>query len=211
MGSARHRWLMIAAFAAIYMVWGSTYLAIRYAIETLPSLVMGGFRFFIAGAIMYVWGRRRAPAPTATEWRAGAAIGALLFLGGNGAVVVAERTIASGLAALLIATEPLMIASLEAVHTRRRPAGTRLVGLGLGVAGVALLVDPSTGGSLGGCLLVIGGSLTWALGSMYGNIAPRPKSPLLAAAIPMLAGGALMLVVGSLAGEWRGFDIAAVS
>lgn len=205
------RWIIVLAFAAIYIVWGSTYLAIRYAIDTMPPLIMAGLRFLIAGTLMYAWARRTAPAPTAAEWRAGAIIGALLFLGGNGAVVLAEKTVPSGTAALLIAVEPLWVAMLDALRTRTRPDGLRVAGLLLGLGGVAILVGPTAGGPLGGMILILLGSLTWAAGSIYGLGAPRPRSPAMSAAVPMLTGGAILLAVGTVRGEWGGLSPAAFS
>ena len=202
---------MVLAFAAIYVVWGSTYLAIRYAIETMPPLIMAGVRFLISGGLMYAWARRTAPAPTAAEWRAGAVIGALLFLGGNGGVVIAEKTVPSGTAALLIAVEPLWVAMLDALRTRTRPDGLRVVGLLLGLGGVAILVGPTAGGPVGGMLLVVLASLAWAAGSVYGLAAARPRSPAMSASVPMLTGGAILLAVGTARGEWTGLSPAAFS
>jgi len=205
------RWIVILAFAAIYVVWGSTYLGIRYAIDTMPPLMMAGVRFLIAGALMYAWARRTAPAPSASEWRAGAIIGAFLFLGGNGGVVLAEKTVPSGTAALLVAVEPLWVAMLDALRTGTRPDGLRVLGLLLGLGGVAVLVGPTGGGPVGGMILVLLASLAWAIGSVYGLRAPRPRSPAMSAAIPMLTGGAILLGAGTAAGEWSGFSPAAVS
>jgi drug/metabolite transporter (DMT)-like permease len=211
MSRVKNRWILLAAFAAVYVIWGSTYLAIRYAIETMPPLLMAGARFLLAGSMLYAFARRTAPAPRAAEWGAGALLGALLFLIGNGGVVVAEQTVASGLAALLIATEPLFITGLEAARTRRRPDTLRLMGLALGVVGVALLTGPLGGGSIFGVVLVLAASASWAVGSLYGQSAPRPRSPMLASAIPMLCGGLLLTVAGSVSGEWTGFSLARVS
>ncbi|HKA89525.1 MAG TPA: EamA family transporter [Haliangiales bacterium] len=207
----KNRWVLWAAFAAVYIIWGSTYLAIRYAIETMPPLLMAGCRFVVAGSILYAVARRTAPAPTAAEWRAGALLGGLFFLGGNGGVVLAEQTVASGLVALLIATEPLFVTGLDAARTRRRPDAMRMLGLALGVAGVAVLTGPLGGGSTFGVVVVLIASLSWAVGSVYGLTAPRPRSPALAAAIPMLCGGLLLLGAGTATGEWSALSAARVS
>jgi drug/metabolite transporter (DMT)-like permease len=211
MHRVKNRWLLLFAFAAVYVIWGSTYLAIRYAIETMPPLLMAAARFIVAGTILYAFARRSAAAPTAAEWRTGAILGALMFLIGNGAVVLAERTVASGLVALLIATEPLVVTALDSARTRRRPDGLRLMGLALGVVGVALLTGRMGGGSIVGALVVVAGSMAWAFGSVYGLTAPRPRSSMVAAAIPMLWGGLFLAIAGTLTGEWSGFSPAAVS
>jgi drug/metabolite transporter (DMT)-like permease len=111
---------VVVAFAAVYLIWGSTYLAIRFAVETLPPFLMAGVRFLVSGAALYLWARARgADAPTATHWRAATVVGAFLLLGGNGAVVWAEQRVPSGLAALLVATMPLWIVLLEWARAQR--------------------------------------------------------------------------------------------
>ncbi|HKP87413.1 MAG TPA: EamA family transporter, partial [Blastocatellia bacterium] len=133
------------AFAAVYVIWGSTYLAIRFAVETLPPFLFAGSRFLIAGAILYFWARLRGAArPDRINWRAALIIGGLLLLGGNGAVVVAEQSVPSGLTALLIATEPLMIVLLDwARPAGRRPDSRIFIGLALGLVGMFMLVGPA--------------------------------------------------------------------
>lgn len=209
---------LILAFAAVYVIWGSTYLAIRYAIETLPPFLFAGTRFLIAGAILYCWAwMRGAERPNGLNWRAAFIIGGLLLLGGNGAVVVAEQSVPSGLAALLIATEPLMIVLLDWA----RPAGHKpnrrvLLGLGLGLMGMFILVGPANimGEShinLFGAGLLALGSLSWAAGSLYGARARVVSSPILAAGMQMLAGGALLLATGLVRGEAQSFAFTDVS
>src|SRR5712671_4559452 len=136
---------LIAAFAAVYLIWGSTYLAIRFAVETLPPLLMAGVRFVIAGGILLLWARLRGRSggPTKTDWITGLVRGALLLLGGNGAVVWAEQKVPSGVAALLVAVVPLWLVLLDWLRPGgRRPATAVFVGLALGLAGLALLVGP---------------------------------------------------------------------
>ncbi len=212
------RWKLIAAFAAVYFIWGSTYLAIRYAIETLPPLTMAGGRFVIAGAILYGWARvRGAPLPLHRHWREAALIGALLLLVGNGGVVYAERLIPSGLTALLIATEPLCVVLLDWLRPGgRRPTPAVAAGLVLGFAGAALLFSPSTGAesvpiNMIGALSALVASLSWAAGSLYSIRSEQPASPLLATGMQLLAGGVLLLAAGLLAGEWNSLDLAAGS
>ena len=206
------------AFAAVYIIWGSTYLGIRYAIETLPPLLMAGTRFIIAGGVLYTWARLKgATRPARINWRAALVIGGLLLLGGNGAVVLAERSVPSGLAALLIATEPLIIVLLDwARPGGARPSGRVSLGLILGLVGMFILIGPVgiTGGSevsLVGAALLVAATLSWAAGSLYAARTKLAASPLMAAAMQMLAGGALLLLAGLAAGEASRFDVSQVS
>lgn len=211
--------LLIAAFAAIYILWGSTYLAIKYAIETLPPFISTGARFLLAGATLFVVGRfsKGYEKPTLKQWRASFVIGTLLFLGGTGGVVIAEHHITSGLAALLVATEPFWIVLLSWLWLKgARPDWKVALGLLIGFAGVYLLMDGaghagSETNQLFGIVLVIAAALCWATGSIYGVRAPTSKSPILAAGMQMLAGGSTLLLVGTLMGEWTNFKIASVS
>jgi drug/metabolite transporter (DMT)-like permease len=209
---------IIAAFASIYLIWGSTYLAIRYADQTIPPFIMGGVRFLISGAILYLWARRRgAPRPTRVHWRNAVIAGAFLLLGGNGAVVWAEQFVPSGMTALLVSILPFWLVIIEWVRPpRRRPAGAVLVGLVLGFVGIVVLVGPGDLGGHGdvrlvGALVLILGSLSWAIGSFYSRDAELPESGLLTTGMEMLGGGALLVIVGALAREWSGFDIHRVS
>lgn len=201
---------VIFAFAAVYVIWGSTYLAIRYAIDTLPPLLMASGRFLLAGAILYVIARQRGAAPPERHhWGPAFIIGGLMLLIGNGAVVLAERTVPTGMAALFIASEPLCVAVLSWLGAGgEAPRGRRLVALLAGLGGVALLVSgrDMAGADVLGVALCLLSSLSWAAGSLYSIRAPRPPSALVATAIQMLAGGALQLVAGTLLGEWSSFD-----
>jgi drug/metabolite transporter (DMT)-like permease len=212
------RWRVIAAFAAVYLIWGATYLFIRFAIETLPPFLMAGTRFLVAGGVLYgvAW-LGGAARPTRAQWGAAALVGGLLLLGGNGGVVWAEQSVPSGLAALLVAMAPLWMAVLDWVRPGGiRPSNGVALGLGLGFAGVILLVGPDelVGGGrvdpIGAGVLMVA-SLSWAAGSVYSRHGQRPASPLLGTGMQMLAGGVLLLVVGSATGEWVGFDYRAVS
>lgn len=209
-------WLL-AAFAAVYLIWGSTYLAIRYAIETLPPFLMAAARFLAAGGVLYAWVRLRGtPAPTRVHWRSALIVGALLLLVGNGAVVWAEHRVSSGVAALLVAVEPIWIVLLAWLRPGgTRPAARTWAGVALGLAGLVLLVGPAdlAGGRVDalGAGLVLVGTLGWAAGSLYGQRAPFPASPFLATAMQMLAGGALMLLAGLVTGEAGRLDPSAWS
>ncbi|MDQ3322183.1 MAG: EamA family transporter [Acidobacteriota bacterium] len=214
--------VLIAAFAAVYIFWGSTYLAIKYAIETLPPFIMAGSRFLIAGSILYVWARFSADyeKPSLKHWRTSLVVGTLLLLGGNGCVVIAEHYISSSLAALLIAVEPFWIVLLSwLLLGGNRPNWKVALGIVVGFAGVYLLVggqssaNAADGGNnqLLGAALVMTAAFSWALGSIYGLRATTPKSSLLTSGMQMLAGGFVLTLVGTFAGEWTKFNVADVS
>ena len=207
---------LIAAFAAVYVFWGSTYLAIRFTLETIPPFLFAGVRFLVAGALLYAWSARRAPRPTAVHWRSAAIVGALLLLGGNGSVVWAQQRVPSGLAALLVATEPLWIVLLATAMGRERLGPAGLFGVIMGFAGVALLVGPLPFASgepvelLGAVVIVLAAAL-WAIGSLYSREAPQPASQSLSTAMSMLAGGALLLLAAAVAGDFGRLDPGAIS
>lgn len=208
-------WLVWLALGTVYLVWGSTYLAIKVAIETLPSLVHAGVRFLVAGAI--VIGVVAVTRPAALRVTRGqlvtvAAAGVLLCLGGNGLVVLGEEGVASGLAALFVAALPLWIVLLRAAFGDR-PARTTVCGVAVGFAGVAVLLRPGAGGSsdVGHGALVVGASLCWAIGSFLATRRPMPANPFVATGLEMLCGGAALLAVGLARGELSGFSLAQVS
>lgn len=211
------RWKVVLAFLAVYIVWGSTYLAIRYAIDTLPPFLMAGVRFLVAGSVLFAWARLSgAPWPSWAQWRSAALVGGLLLLGGNGGVVWAERTVPSGIAALLVASEPLWIVLLDWLPPRpARPTGRVLAGIGLGFAGVALLIAPWESGAAAvdpvGAIVIVLAAASWAAGSLYSRRAELPGSPLLSTGTQMLTGGALLTLTGLGAGEAARFDPSAVS
>ena len=193
------------ALATVYIVWGSTYLAIAVSIRTMPPLLMLAARFLVAGLLLYVWARRRTSVrPTAREWRDAALTGGLLLLGGTGAVAVAEETIDSGVVALLVGAMPLWLA----VFDRKRLGPASVAGLVLGFGGVALLVSPGAAAFGPVSLVVIGGTICWALGSLASRGAAHAE-PLVGTAMQMLAGGALLVVAGLARGE--GADLQAPS
>jgi drug/metabolite transporter (DMT)-like permease len=217
-GERARRALIFVAFGAVYLIWGSTYLGIKYAIDTLPPFLMGGGRFLIAGAALIIWalvaGEER---PSRAHWISAAVIGGLLFLGGNGGVVWAEQYIPSGLTALLVATEPLWVVLLNwARHGGTSPSGKTMIGLLIGFAGIWLLTG-SAGladrGGMGivGSVVVIAAAFSWALGSVYTQRTQLPASPLLASGMQMLMGGALLTLAGTLSGEWTRLASGSVS
>jgi drug/metabolite transporter (DMT)-like permease len=208
---------LVAAFAAVYLLWGSTYLGIRFSIETLPPFFTQGVRFLLAGIVLYVWARARgARAPSRREWVGATITGALLFVCGTGGVVWAERFLPSGVAALVVATEPMAFVLMEAMRRRRRPHGVILAGLALGSGGLLVLVGPGTlfGGErfhLAACLVLVAGTFAWAGGSLFSRGSRLPASPVMATAATLVCGGTLLAVLGLSAGELARFDPAAVS
>ncbi len=207
------------ALLALYIVWGSTYLAIRFAVETIPPFLSAGLRFLISGIILVAWRRAAGEAlPTKSQWRAAAIIGNLLLLGGNGLVSWAEQTIPSGIAALIIGSVPLFLVVAEAL----RPGGAKpnwqaILGLVVGFGGIYILVGPSEFSS-GGLQLNpfgVGALLTacvlWALGSIYSKTADLPKSSLMTSGAQMLMGSIGLFLVSGVTGEWAGFDPAGIT
>ncbi|MCV2488441.1 EamA family transporter [Geodermatophilus sp. YIM 151500] len=206
---------VVAALGTVYLVWGSTYLAIKYTVTALPPLLAMGGRFLVAGVLLLaavvllrgpgVLRMTRSQAATA------AVCGLLLLLGGNGMVAVAEQDVDSGLAALLIASTPLWVVALRAL-LRDRPSPVTVAGLVLGLVGVGLLLAPGIGGPgrLGPLLLVCLAAALWAGGTVLATRRPLPADPFVTTVVEMLAGGAAMVVVGSLAGEWGRLEPAAV-
>ena len=190
-----------AALATVYLVWGSTYLAIRVTDRTLPPLLMSSARFLVAGVALYVFAARGRARPTAREWRAAAIAGALLLLIGNGGVAWAETRLDSGFAALVVALIPLYVALMDRAFFGRRLSRAAVVGLVVGFAGVALLVRPGGGGNLVAALALVATTSAWAAGSLYARGAPLPSSPLQSAAMQMLAAGIFLGIAGLATGE----------
>jgi len=209
---------LLLAFGAVYFVWGSTYLAIRYAIDTLPIFLMAGARHVTAGTILFALARLRGdPFPDLRSWKSSLLIGSLLLLGGNGAVVWAEQRVPTGLTALLVATEPLWVMVLVWL----RPGGVRMsgqvaAGLVCGFSGMIFLVNPFRGApgthvDLWGAVALISAAFSWAVGSIYAGRVRIAASPLMGAGMQMLTGGTLLILAGSAAGEWWDFSLEAVS
>jgi drug/metabolite transporter (DMT)-like permease len=208
---------LISAFASVYIVWGSTYLAIRVAIETIPPLLMAGIRFIIAGSIMYLWGRlRTGERPTRVHWKSAAIVGFMLLLVGNGGLSWSEQLIPSGIAALLVAVSPLWFILIEWMQGGTRPTAGVFIGLALGTLGIAILIDPAdlVGGgevsALGASVLLIS-SVCWAFGSFYARRAKLPSSPALANGMEMLIGGVGLILVGIATGELSNLHLAIVT
>ncbi|MEU5218318.1 EamA family transporter [Streptomyces sp. NPDC020807] len=204
------------ALGIVYVVWGSTYLGIRIAVETMPPFLSAGTRFVTAGLILagiIAW--RQGPAAlrvTPRELASTVVVGLLLILGGNGLVVLAETSIPSGLAALLIAVVPAWVVILKAAYGARPTLGG-VGGVLLGLAGLAVLTLPGLSGDvkIGGVLLVLAGTLCWAVGSFSSSRVPMPGNPFTASAYEMVAGGLAGLCVGLVRGEQHGLDLAGIS
>jgi drug/metabolite transporter (DMT)-like permease len=202
------RWRIALAFAAVYLIWGSTYLAIRFAIETIPPYLMGGVRFLIAGGALYgVLRWRGVRAPSQRQWRSALIVGGLLLFGGNGGVIVAEQYVPSSLAALIVAMVPLWMVLLNWWWgDRARPNAGTALGVGLGLVGIVLIAAPGQAAAEGavnpiGLVILIGASLSWSIGSLYSRKAALPSNALLSTSMEMLAGGGLMMIAGLLLGQ----------
>jgi drug/metabolite transporter (DMT)-like permease len=192
------------ALATIYLVWGSTYLAIRVTDRTMPPLLMSSTRFLIAGAALYAFASRGRARPTLREWRAAAIVGAALLVVGNGGVAWVETRLESGLAALIVAIIPLWFALMDRAFFGRRLSAPAIAGLIVGFAGVALLVRPGGGGHVLPMLALVVTTAAWAGGSLYARGAALPESPLLSASMQMLAASAFLAVAGLAKGEAQG-------
>jgi drug/metabolite transporter (DMT)-like permease len=209
-----HRLAVPIAFALVYVIWGSTYLGIRYAIETIPPFFMAGTRFFVAGAILYAWSRwRTGIKPTPIQWRNAAVAGTLLLMFGNGLVTWSEQRVPSGIAAVIVATVPLWMALLEALTGGVRPTARAWIGIAIGLLGVAILVKPSGHQSVSavGAAALIAASIAWSYGSLFGRRADLPKSALLTTGMEGLTGGAVLIAFGFATGEAAHFAPLAIS
>lgn len=208
---------LVSAFAAVYIIWGSTYLGIKYAVETLPPLLMAGLRFTIAGGIVYGLMRTKiAERPTRAQWRNAAIVGGLLLCGGNGLICIAQQYLPTGMTALLVATVPLWMVLIDwAAFRGRRPTLLVIGGLVSGVAGVLVLLDPRRWQDqtipVGSSIAVLIACVSWAVGSLFSRKADLPKSAFLATGMEMIAGGVVLIIAGSIRGEWAGVNFDAVS
>ncbi|MBL8879479.1 MAG: EamA family transporter [Phycisphaerales bacterium] len=209
--------LIALAFAAVYIIWGSTYLAIHVCVKTMPPFLMAGTRFLLAGLILLTIMRSFDRAPiTWPQWRAAAIIGALLLVGGNGLVCWAQQWVPSGIAGLLIATAPLWFAMLEwLVFRGARPTAGVFAGIAVGLLGIFLLLDPTASTErrleTRGVVALLAACFCWPLGSLYSRRAPRPASPLTATATQMLCGGGALVIVAALTGDFAKLDVGAIT
>lgn len=206
------------AIISVYIVWGSTYLAIRFAVQTMPPFLMAGIRFLISGSLLYFVRRVLGdPPPTRREWRSASIIGIFLLVGGNGGVVWAEQWVVSGIAALLVATAPLWMILIDTLH----PHGLKynhwvFLGILLGFAGIFILIHPFQSRHqvdihmIGAVVLIIA-SLFWSIASLYSRHAKLPSSPLLGTGMEMLTGGGGLLLLGILTGELKQLSLTSIS
>lgn len=211
-----HRFTVVFCFLAIYLIWGSTYLAIRYAVETIPPLYTAGIRHLTAGSILLLWCLAKRLRPTWAQIRASLIIGIFFFLVGHGSLHWAEQKVPSGLASLLIASEPIWVFLLSAAAAKQwHWNSTLLAGILLGLGGVGLLMGrsalTSVPGLFLGSLAVVISALSWSAGVVYARRSHLSGHPLLLSALSLLAGSLQLLLVGTVAGEYRGFSIALVS
>ena len=204
-----HRQKVIIAFLLLYFIWGSTYLAIRFTIETLPIFMTAGLRFLLAGLILFLGMRYKEKSVVVTRehWKSAFIVGGFLLLRGNGSVVWAERVVPSSLAALIVATTPFWMVLLQWLWQKgQRPAAGVLMGIAVGFVGVGILILPdlinnSHDVRLAGVVALLMAALSWSIGSLYSRRAPLPQSPFLATGMEMIAGGILLLTFGFLQGE----------
>ena len=210
--------ILLAAFSAVYIIWGSTYLAIRIGVETIPPMMLAGMRHFTVGLLLYPILRwKTGVRPTATHWKSAAIAGFLLLFAGNGGVSWAEQVVPSGITALLVAMVSLWLVIVDWLRPGgQRPVRKVILGLVLGFGGVALLVGPAhLGGStpvdLRGVAVLVIACFAWACGSIYSKHGGMPSSALLGVAMQSFAGGVMLLLAGLFSGEFRHFHFAAVS
>jgi drug/metabolite transporter (DMT)-like permease len=206
------------AFAALYTIWGSTYLAIKFAVETIPPYLMSGGRFIVSGVILYAVARLTgSPNPTRREWRDGAIVGTLLLTCGNGVVGWAEQMVPSGITALLVASVPIWMVLIDWARPHgKRPTLVVTIGLLVGLAGVGMLAAPGSTpaekpGMILGAVMLIVGSIAWAAGSIYSRQSARPASAQMSTAVQMITGSVTLILVAVLMGEPGRFDVDAVT
>ena len=212
--TGENRVLIFLAFSCIYFIWGSTYLAIRFAVETIPPLFVAGFRHLIAGGLLFGWCWWRGFRPIRQQWLASIVLAVLFFLIGHGTLHWAQQTLPSGLAALLIAIEPIFVAILLTATRRARFTRSLLIGLLLGLFGVALIIgaDVRSGTSeILSSFAVLIGAASWSIGMVYSRSAALHPDPRMAAAMSLLAGAGMLLLAGTVTGEAATLHVAAIS
>jgi drug/metabolite transporter (DMT)-like permease len=210
----RRRVRVALSLAIVYLVWGSTFIAIDVAMYTIPPMTLMAVRFALAGGLLYAWASRRGDRvgdrPTPRQWAASTLTGGAMLVGGTGLVALAMVGIGAGTAALLTATVPVWLALFARAVYGDRLSVRAWLGLGLGLAGVGVLVDPS-GGQVGGMLLAILGAMGWAAGSLRSRAASAPSRPMVAASMEMLGASVIFLLVGIVLGEPAQIDVAAIT
>lgn len=216
------RWQVLLAFAGVYLIWGSTYLAVRFAVQTIPPFIMTGTRFVISGSVVFAWARLRgAPLPKLRQWGPAAVVGGLLMFGAMGGGAWALQFVPSGIGAVLVGSVPIWVVLEEwLLFKGRRPSGGVLLGLLLGMLGIVLIVGPdqllrNTGGgalmSALGMLVIVGGATLWAFGSLFSRDADLPDSPRLTLGMEMLSGAAFLMLAALVSGDFGRLDVGAVT
>lgn len=210
------RWLVLLAFATIYLIWGSSYLGISFAVQTLPPFIMSAGRFLLSGGLVLLWTLGRgATRPTAAQWRAATIAGFLLFVLNNGLLVWAEHNgMDSGIAALLIATTPMWMVFLNWLRPGgERPTGGVFGGLAIGMIGIILLINPGSASGVEpfGALMVIAAAFFWSIGSLYARGGVLPSNTLLSTGMQLFTGGCMQLILAIVSGEAAAFDPSQVS
>ena len=216
--SSTVRLSVVLAFAAVYVIWGSTYLAIRFGVETIPPFLMAGARFAVGGSLFFIWALVRGSAlPERTLWRPALVVGGFMVAGGIGGVTWAEQYVPSGLTALLIAMVPLWIVAIDWLRPGGSSPGAVVVfGLVLGFTGLGLLINPTASGGTAeidpvGAAVLMGATLSWSTGSIYARHARVPASQPLAIGMQMVCGSAVLLTLSLATGEVGRFDVASMS
>jgi len=209
------------AMLAVYIFWGSTYLAIRYAVESIPPFLMAASRHCIAGLILFAWMRTKGtPLPKLSQWRVTVVMGLFLLLGGNGLLVWAEQRVISSVAALMIGSVPLWIVLVDTLRRGgKRPGWQVVAGVLVGFIGIVFLINPFGDTGSGkeidflGAVALLFAALSWAIGSIYGreHHAELPREPLLATSMEMLGGGMGLLLVGTFTGEWNKLNLSTIT
>lgn len=212
------RWKVLLAFAIIYLVWGSTYLAIRIGVREMPPFLMAGLRFAAAGFLLLLWARMRGtPLPTAREWRDASILGALMFLMDYACLFWAEQRVPSGVSAVILAAIPVCITLLEITVLRSQRLTLRLAaGLAVGIVGVLVLMNPvpSLGGApldRGGLMALIVACWGWSIGTIIAGRLTLPAAKSMSSATQMLSGGVQLLLLAAVAGEFAGFHAQRIS
>lgn len=207
------------ALLSLYLIWGSTYLAILFVVETIPPFMSAGIRFLISGLILLIWRKlARDPMPTRNQWRSAVIVGTLLLVGGNGLLSWSEQRIPSGVAALLIGTVPLWLVLIEALRRGgTKPNWQSILGLAIGFAGIVVLIGPIdfTGQAgryeLAGILICLVAAFLWSMGSIFSRGADLPQSALMTTGMEMVAGSIGLFFVATLVGEWQNFSLGDIS
>jgi len=205
-----------AAIVTVWLAWGGTYLGIKWAVETIPPVLMAAGRAFVAGAVLYAWARARgAPRPTARHWKSAAIAGFIMLVAGNAFLIWAERTVPSGLAALVVGASPLYFVVLDWwFFGGGKPGGAAAWGIAVGLLGLVILIGPdltARGATFAGIIALLVANFGWTFGGLYSRSALLPASAPLATAMQMLAAAPVLLVASGALGEWRGFDPAQVT